>query len=551
LSRREKFQRRENHSRSPGDLFRALDIPKDLSKALLDEENNNMVEGSESPTSPLAHGKDYDLVVIGGGSGGLAAAKEAARHGAKVACFDFVKPSEKGTTWGLGGTCVNVGCIPKKLMHQAGILGESFSDANAFGWTVEEKQKHDWGKMVSGIQDHIGSLNFGYRTALREKKVDYKNEYCSFVDANTVKGVNKRGVEKQYTFDKCIIAVGGRPSYLDAPGARELCITSDDVFSLENPPGKTLCVGASYISLETAGFLNALGYDTSVVVRSVFLRGFDTEIAAQIVGHMERHGTRMIRDTTPQKFEKTEDGKIKVEFKNTMFGNKFKEEFDTVVLAVGRDAVTEGLNLPAAGVEFNPKNGKIPCVDEQTNVPHIYAIGDVLDTRQELTPVAIKAGVRLAHRIYGDDGKPKLKMNYDLVPTTVFTPLEYGCVGMSEELAKETYGEENIESYLSYFKPLEWTVNHSAHDNGTMHREDNACFAKVIVNKADSERVVGLHYLGPNAGEVTQGYAVAMKMNMTKQDLDDTVGIHPTVSEQFTTMTITRSSGEDPQSKGC
>jgi len=548
-------RRNHSHSRSPGDLFRALERPTNEGVDQSSKEDfsfSEMVEGGESPTSPLMqHGKDYDLVVIGGGSGGLAAAKEAAKHGAKVACFDFVKPSERGTTWGLGGTCVNVGCIPKKLMHQAGILGESFSDANAFGWTVDEKQKHDWGKMVTGIQDHIGSLNFGYRTALREKKVDYKNEYCSFVDANTVKGVNKRGVEKQYTFDKCVIAVGGRPSYLDVPGARELCITSDDVFSLENPPGKTLCVGASYISLETAGFLTALGYDTSVVVRSVFLRGFDAEIAKQIVGHMERHGTRMIRDTTPQKFEKTEDGKIKVEFKNTMFGNKFKEEFDTVVLAVGRDAVTEGLNLPAAGVEFNPKNGKIPCVDEQTNVSHIYAIGDVLDTRQELTPVAIKAGVRLAHRIFGDDGKPKLKMNYDLVPTTVFTPLEYGCVGMSEELAKETYGEENIESFLSYFKPLEWTVNHAAHDNGNMHREDNACFAKVVVNKADSDRVVGLHYLGPNAGEVTQGYAVAMKMNMTKQDLDGTVGIHPTVSEQFTTMSITRSSGEDPQSKGC
>ena len=382
---------------------------------------------------------------------------------------------------------------PSERYVQAAKIADAFQ--KSVHYTVDEKQKHDWGKMVTGIQDHIGSLNFGYRTALREKKVDYKNEYCSFVDANTVKGVNKRGVEKQYTFDKCVIAVGGRPSYLDVPGARELCITSDDVFSLENPPGKTLCVGASYISLETAGFLTALGYDTSVVVRSVFLRGFDAEIAKQIVGHMERHGTRMIRDTTPQKFEKTEDGKIKVEFKNTMFGNKFKEEFDTVVLAVGRDAVTEGLNLPAAGVEFNPKNGKIPCVDEQTNVSHIYAIGDVLDTRQELTPVAIKAGVRLAHRIFGDDGKPKLKMNYDLVPTTVFTPLEYGCVGMSEELAKETYGEENIESFLSYFKPLEWTVNHAAHDNGNMHREDNACFAKVVVNKADSDRVVGLHYL--------------------------------------------------------
>ena len=178
----------------------------------------------------------------------------------------------------------------------------------------------------------------------------------------------------------------------------------DDVFSLENPPGKTLCVGASYISLETAGFLTALGYDTSVVVRSVFLRGFDAEIAKQIVGHMERHGTRMIRDTTPQKFEKTEDGKIKVEFKNTMFGNKFKEEFDTVVLAVGRNAVTEGLDLSAAGVSLTP-NGKIPCVMNKRMFRTFTPV--MLDTRQELTLVAIKAGVRLAHRLFGKDGKPK------------------------------------------------------------------------------------------------------------------------------------------------
>uniref|UniRef100_A0A7S0X6A9 thioredoxin-disulfide reductase (NADPH) n=1 Tax=Mantoniella antarctica TaxID=81844 RepID=A0A7S0X6A9_9CHLO len=492
------------------------------------------------------HSYEYDLVVLGGGSGGLAAAKEAAKLGAKVICLDFVKPSPAGTTWGLGGTCVNVGCIPKKLMHQAGILGESFSDAKEFGWNVKS-EGHDWNKMVTAIQDHIGSLNFGYRTTLRDKNVEYMNAYGAFVDAHTITATKKSGKVQTITADKFIIAVGGRPSYLDVPGARECCITSDDVFSLPAPPGKTLCVGASYISLETAGFLAALGYDTSVAIRSVPLRGFDTEIADKIVGFMERHGTNFMRDSQPSKFEKTPEGKIKVTVKNTVFGSEFDAEFDTVVLAVGRFAVTEGLNLAAAGVERNPKNGKIPCIDEVTNVPHIYAVGDVLDTRQELTPVAIKAGMRLVQRIYNGG---TLKMDYDLVPTTVFTPLEYGCIGMSEELAVETFGADNVEVYQSYFKPLEWVLNHEEHD-GVAHREDNACYAKLITNLADDERVVGFHYVGPGAGEVTQGYAVAMKMGAKKSDFDGTVGIHPTVSEEFTLLSVTKRSGVDAAKKGC
>ena len=518
------------------------------SGALGERDNKKPTGEMVEMTTKGDHGYDYDVVVIGGGSGGLAAAKEAAKHGAKTACLDFVKPSPAGTTWGLGGTCVNVGCIPKKLMHTAGLLGESFSDAREYGWKLAS-EGHDWQKMVEQIQNHIGSLNFGYRTTLREKNVTYINAYGKFKDAHTIVATKKNGQEQEITADKIVIAVGGRPSYPDAPGAKECCISSDDIFSLSTPPGKTLCVGASYISLETAGFLTALGFETSVAIRSIPLRGFDQEIAEKIVKYMGQTGTRFLRDSQPTKFEKLESGKVKVTFENTMFGNEFEEEFDTVIVAVGRDAVTEGIDLPAAGVEFNPKNGKIPCVDEQTNVPNIYAIGDVLDTRQELTPVAIKAGVRLMRRIYSETPY-KEKMSYDLVPTTVFTPLEYGTIGMSEELAVETYGAENVECYVSYFKPLEWTVNHEEH-NGVAVRPDNSCFVKLITNLADDERVVGFHYLGPNAGEVTQGYAVAMKMGAKKADFDETVGIHPTVSEEFTILEITKRSGVDPTKRGC
>lgn len=491
------------------------------------------------------HGYEYDLVVIGGGSGGLAVSKEAAKLGAKVACLDFVKPSPPGTTWGLGGTCVNVGCIPKKLMHQAGILGESFSDAREFGWKINS-EGHDWAKMVASVQDYVGSLNWGYRVALRENSVNYINAYGTFEDPHTILCTKKNGKTQTITADKIVIAVGGRPKYLGVEGDKECCISSDDVFSLPKSPGKTLCVGASYISLETAGFLKALGLDVSVMVRSVFLRGFDPEIAERIVNHMESHGVRMMRASVPKKFEKLENGKIKVTFENSDFGFDMDEEFDTVLLAVGRTPCTAELGLDKAGVQV-AKGGKIDVVNEQTNVPHIYAIGDVLESRQELTPVAIQAGNLLARRLFKGD---TLTMDYDCVPTTVFTPLEYGCVGMSEELAIERYGEENLEVYISALKPLEWQLNHEEH-NGVAVRGDNDCYAKLITHIPDNERVVGIHYLGPNAGEVVQGFAVALKCGATKAQFDSTVGIHPTIAEEFTILSITKRSGLDPNKAGC
>lgn len=495
-----------------------------------------------------AHAYDYDLVVIGGGSGGLACSKEAAKLGKKVACIDFVTPTPQGTQWGLGGTCVNVGCIPKKLMHYAAQLGDALSDARAVGWKVDLRSRQvEWGQLVQVVQEYIGSLNWGYRVALRDAKVHYINALASFVDAHTLRCRDRREKESFVTGAYFVIAVGGRPRYLGVPGDKELCVTSDDIFSRPTPPGKTLCVGASYIALETAGFLRGLGFDVSVMARSIFLRGFDQEVAEMIAGYMERHGCKLLRPATPVKFEAAEGGKVKVTYKNLDFGLETEDTFDTVVLAVGRVANTEQLNLGAAGVQVNSATGKIVAVNEQTNVPHIFAIGDVLDQRQELTPVAIKAGVLLARRLFAGS---KVTMDYNLVPTTVFTPLEYGCIGLAEELAEATYGPDNIEVYLSYFKPLEWQVNHEEAD-GVLLREDNVCFAKVITNKLDNERVVGFHVLAPNAGEVTQGYAVGMKLGATKEDFDATVGIHPTISEEFTTMRVTRRSGENPRKTGC
>jgi len=487
-----------------------------------------------------SHNFDYDIVVIGGGSGGLAASKEAARLGKKVAVCDFVKPSPAGTTWGLGGTCVNVGCIPKKLMHQAALLGEACKDAKSFGWGVEAPQ-HDWKNMVTEIQNHIGGLNWGYRVALREKSVTYLNEYATFVDKNTIKTTNKKGVEKTVTAAKFILATGGRPKYPEIPGV-EFGISSDDLFSLPHAPGKTLLVGASYIALECAGFLATLGVDTTVMVRSIFLRGFDQQMAVKIGEYMEEHGVNMVRECVPTAIERLEEGspgKVRVHGKYND-GTAFADEFNTVIFAIGRDACTKNIGLDTVGVALNPKNGKIVHdAAEQTNVETIFAIGDVLDDKPELTPVAIQAGKLLARRLCGASDA---LTDYVNVCTTVFTPLEYGCCGLAEEDAIKQYGEEDVEVYHGNFWPLEWTV---------AHRPENSCYGKLVCVKSLKEKVVGFHYLGPNAGEVTQGYGMAIKMGATKADFDDLVGIHPTTAETFTTMDITKSSGKDAAATGC
>jgi thioredoxin reductase (NADPH) len=287
--------------------------------------------------------------------------------------------------------------------------------------------------MVGNVQMHIKGLNWGYKSDMIKNKVKYFNSYAEFVDAHTIKLDNGKGKVEQITADKIVIATGGRPSYPGIPGDKEFGITSDDVFSLKKAPGKTLVVGASYVALECAGFLAAYGYDTTVMVRSIFLRGFDQDMANRIGTFMENHKTKFIRGATPSKLEKLdgEDGQISVTFKQ---GEEEKvEKYDTVLFAIGRYAVTGGINLAAAGVTCE-KNGKFKVNDEeQTNIPHIYAIGDVIYGQLELTPVAIKAGMLLSKRLFAGG---TAKMDYISVPTTVFTPLEYGCCGYDEEAAK-------------------------------------------------------------------------------------------------------------------
>jgi len=301
-----------------------------------------------------------------------------------------------------------------------------------------------------------------------------------------------------------------------------------------------LVVGASYVALECAGFLTAFGYDTTVMVRSIFLRGFDQDMANRIATYMEANHTKFIRGAVPVKIEKPDPaGKIHVTFDQ---GGELKvEQYDTVLFAMGRYAVTQGLNLANAGVTCE-KNGKFKVNEqEQTNVPHIYAIGDVIYGQLELTPVAIKAGMLLSNRLF--KGATEL-MDYANVPTTVFTPLEYGCCGPSEEDAKAKYGADNIATYHTEFQPLEWAYNKSRPENCD-------CYCKVLVNKSDNNRVVGFHVLAPNAGEITQGLGVAMKCGMTKEQLDSCVGIHPTTAEDLIGLQWTKEENPDVKKSGC
>nr|XP_056715348.1 thioredoxin reductase 2, mitochondrial [Euleptes europaea] len=484
---------------------------------------------------------DYDLLVVGGGSGGLACAKEAAQFGKKVAVLDYVDPSPKGTKWGLGGTCVNVGCIPKKLMHHAALLGSSLKDAQHYGWNIPQPVTHDWSTMAEAVQNHVKSLNWGHRRQLQDKKVKYFNLKGSFMDAHTIRGLSKAGQETLLTAENIVLATGGRPKYpANIPGALEHGITSDDLFWLKKSPGKTLLVGASYVSLECAGFLTGLRLDTAVMMRSIPLRGFDQQMATLVTDYMEAHGTRFLKKCSPTKVEKMGNGRLRVAWKYGDSGKEEMDEFDTLVWAVGRQPDTKTLNLGAAGVKINSAMGKI-VVDatEATSAPHIYAVGDITEGRPELTPTAIAAGKLLARRLFGQS---KELMDYDNVPTTVFTPLEYGCVGLSEEQASDRLGPDNIEVYHAFYKPLEFNVP---------ERDAAQCYIKMVCSRAQECRILGLHFIGPNAGEVIQGFALGIKCGATYSQMLKTVGIHPTCAEEVTKLHITKRSGLDATVTSC
>uniref|UniRef100_A0A914W4D5 thioredoxin-disulfide reductase (NADPH) n=1 Tax=Plectus sambesii TaxID=2011161 RepID=A0A914W4D5_9BILA len=489
--------------------------------------------------SAIDTNSNYDLVVIGGGSGGLACSKEAADQGARVAVLDWVAPTPHGQSWGLGGTCVNVGCIPKKLMHQAALVGNHLADAAAYGWQLPKDHHvpHDWNTLKNAVQDTIKASNWVYRVQLNSKKVDYFNALGSFLDSNTIKVTDKKS-EKTITAKYVVLSTGLRPTYPNIPGA-ELGLTSDDLFSLKKSPGRTLVVGGSYVGLECAGFLKGLGLPVDLMIRSIPLRGFDQQCANLITDHMSGEGMNILWRCSPLEVVEAGNDQKKVTWLSDD-GKKESQVYDTVLWAIGRQPRLQPLNLQAANVQLNQKNGKVIVDDEErSSNPSVFAIGDIAQGRPELTPVAISTGQLLARRLFA---KSSRLMNYDMIPTTVFTPLEYGCVGLSEEAALKKFGEDECEVYHAFYGPYEYTIP---------HRSSEQCYTKIIALRDDPKTVIGIHFVGPNAGEVTQGFAAAMTCNITIDQLQSTVAIHPTSAEEIIKLRITKRSGLDPRAVGC
>ena len=447
---------------------------------------------------------DFDLFVIGAGSGGIATARRAAEYGAKVGVAEFDR---------LGGTCVNRGCVPKKLMVYASHFPAQFEEAVGYGWSAVSSS-FDWPMLTTAVNNEVARLNGIYQGMLDRSNVKIFPAYASFIDAHTL----QVGDEK-VTADKVLIAVGGKPVKPDIPGI-EHAITSDDIFTLPTQPKRMVILGGGYIACEFACILNGLGTEVVQIIRKdKILNGFDDDLRTEIQAAMQRHGITILSETTISQFEKTDAG-VQVTAKTATGEEKIVA--DAVSLsATGRIPNLDKLGLENTNVETV---GGAIAVDKHSRTadPTIFAVGDCTD-RINLTPVAINEGRALADTEFG--GKPRI-MSHENVPTAIFTTPEAGTVGLSEAEAKEQYGEDGIQVFRSKFRPMYYVLP-GKHDEKTL--------MKLIVHK-ESQKVLGAHMVGDYAGEITQGVAIAVKMGATKADFDATVGIHPSSAEEFVTM---------------
>ncbi|MEM9217449.1 MAG: glutathione-disulfide reductase [Cyanobacteria bacterium P01_F01_bin.150] len=447
---------------------------------------------------------DFDLFVIGAGSGGIATARRAAEYGAKVAVAEYDR---------LGGTCVNRGCVPKKLMVYASHFPAQFEEAVGYGWSAVSSA-FDWPTLTTAVNNEVSRLNGIYQGMLDRSDVKIFKARASLVDPHTV----QLG-DQTVTADKVLIAVGGKPVKPDIPGI-EYAITSDDIFTLPEQPKRMVILGGGYIACEFACILNGLGTEVVQIIRKdKILRGFDDDLRTEIQSAMERHGIRILTESVIEKFEKTSSG-IQVTVKTA--GGEEQIVVDAVSLsATGRVPDLENLGLE--NTKVGTKAGAI-VVDQHslTAEPNIFAVGDCTN-RINLTPVAINEGRALADTEFGK--KPRI-MSHENVPTAIFTTPEAGTVGLSEEEAKEKYGDDAIQIFRSKFRPMYYVLP-AKHDEKTM--------MKLVVHK-ETNKVLGAHMVGDYAGEIIQGVAIAVKMGATKADFDATVGIHPSSAEEFVTM---------------
>ncbi|XP_067437239.1 thioredoxin reductase 1, cytoplasmic-like isoform X3 [Thunnus thynnus] len=462
---------------------------------------------------------DYDLLVIGGGSGGLAVAKEAAALRKKVLILDLEAPSLRGTKRELGGSSLNLNSI-RKFLQQASLLGKAIQDSQKYGWRFKEEGDldmcHSWSELVEAVQEQVKSRSLELKRELESCGVFYLNAGGEIVAPHTVQVTDMNGRKRRLTAETLVIATGDRPQYLGVPGDRQYCLTSEDLLSLPHSPGRTLVVGGSAEGLECAGFLSDLGLPVTVMLQPDLLPGFDQKMAQKIENHMLVAGVEFlyhcslakveqaetcskdilsgVSAVTPQQLSRERRLRVTIVCRE---GQTKQEDFDTVLLSVGRKACTSNIGLQCVGVQCSQDSGRILVNErDQTSVDHIYAIGSVQHGRPTTTGLSVHAGTLLAHRLYAGD---------------------------------------NILVYHSYYWPLEWTLP---------ARNKNSCYVKVICHIPDHERVVGLHVMGPNAGDILQGFVAAMKCGLTKRQLDATVGLHPGSAQVFTSLTQTQRMSE-------
>jgi len=448
--------------------------------------------------------KEYDYIVVGGGSGGIASARRAASYGAKVLVIEAAA---------LGGTCVNVGCVPKKVMWNAAHLKEGLDLAKDYGFAIEQAG-FDWPLLKQKRDAYILRLNGIYERNLGSSNVDIVRGYGAFISPDTL-----QVAEQQFTAPHILIATGGRPWVPDVPGA-DIGISSDGFFELDDLPARTLVIGAGYIATELAGVLNGLGSKVTMLLRKFhLLRSFDECLSEGVMRVMTDAGVDIQTCIQLSGLHRCEDGSIAaMQSDGTHVGH-----YDAVIWAIGRLPNTASLGLDHVGIDTD-QGGYISTDEYQdTVVKGVYAVGDVTG-RAQLTPVAIAAGRRLADRLF--DGQKDAKLDYNLIPTVVFSHPPIGTIGLTEQQAIDQYGAADLKIYRSEFTNMLYAV--SEHKSPTIMK---------LICQGENEKIVGLHIVGEGADEMLQGFAVAVKMGATKADFDQTIAIHPTAAEELVTLT--------------
>lgn len=445
---------------------------------------------------------DYDYLAIGGGSGGIASINRASMYGQKCAIVEAKA---------LGGTCVNVGCVPKKVMWFAGQVADAFKYAPDYGFDVDIKS-HDWMTLINNREAYISRIHASYDNLLEKNKIDLIKGWATLVDKHTVK-VGDRLISAKHI----LISTGGEPSIPEIIG-KEHILDSDGFFALKSQPKKVIVVGAGYIAVELAGLLNALGSETHLVVRKADpLREFDDMVRETLVEQMAEEGITIHRQTQITQIKKNQQQQFEIKTNS----EADIPDVDAVIYAIGRAPITAGIGIEAVGIELDARGYIITDEYQNTNIDNIYAVGDNTG-RAQLTPVAVSAGRRLSERLF--NGKTNEKLDYELIPTVVFSHPAIGTIGLTEAEAREKYGDD-ITVYKSSFTAMYTAI--------TKHRQPTKM---KLICQGENEKVIGIHIIGLGADEMLQGFAVAVKMGATKADFDNTVAIHPTSSEELVTL---------------